>query len=588
MMQKELIRRHSTRIIGENSSLFSMARGRLIFMNAVFSLVFIFLGVRAFDLSVIQGDTLRNIKMAHIDAADRGNYEAESTGEKSALPAVPRANIYDRNGIMLATSLKTASLFADTLLIDDKQKTAQGLVEIFPDLSFGDVLKKLQSGKRFVWIERNILPHHQEKVLELGQPGLGFEGEHTRIYPQGTLTSHIVGYTDLDEKGQAGVERGLNNMLAKNTDLDLSLDIRLQHILRREMKKSIKDFNAIGGAGIIMNVKTGEVLAGVSLPDFDPHQAGNAKPDEIFNRMSLGVYELGSVFKIFSTAAFFETHNVPINTKFDATEPIKIGRFTINDYHAENRILTLPEVFIYSSNIGTGLMAQAIGNESLKNIYNDLGLLTPLSTEVKEIGRPMVPEPWGDVHTITASYGHGLATTPLQMTAAISTVLNGGISVKPRFTKMDQDIRAATEINTKLQSRVLSEKTAHRMRQLLRLNVTVGTGKKADAPGYIVGGKTGTAEKMASRGGYDKKKLMSSFVGAFPMNDPEYVIYVVIDEPKGNKASWGYATGGWVAAPVVGNVIKSMVAVLGIPPFAKNDEPDLSESLKIYVAEKKR
>ena len=561
-------RRNAIKLEGERSSSLDLARGRLVLISAFFVLAYILLAARAFDLTVIQG------------GLNDGAAFTQSALDAPAQ-AITRADIVDRNGVLLATTLKTASLYADPELISDAQATAQGLVKIFPELAFGDILQKLQSEKRFIWIKRNIMPDAQVAVLELGQPGLQFEYEDTRVYPQGDLGAHLVGYTDIDSHGQAGVERSFDKLLGMGQPVTLTLDIRLQHVLHREVQKAMDDFSAKGGAGVILDVTNGEVLAGVSLPDFDPHGAGNASKEEIFNRMTLGVYELGSVFKIFTTAALFETKNVPMSTTFDAREPIKRGRFTINDYHGEDRVLTVPEVFMYSSNIGTAMMGEAVGTTALKGFLEDIGLLTPLEFEVMEITSPIVPNPWRDINTLTASYGHGVATTPMQLTTAVASIMNGGILVKPKLV-IDA---AATTPPKSDEIRIVSPQTAHRMRQLMRLVVTDGTGSNADVPGYRVGGKTGTAEQPGG-GGYDRKRLISSFIGVFPMDAPRYAVFVMVDQPKGNKASFGYATGGWTSAPAVARVIGSMASIMGLQPKDLPREQELSESLKQYVSVK--
>jgi cell division protein FtsI (penicillin-binding protein 3) len=497
-----------------------------------------------------------------------------------------RADIVDRNGVLLATTLKISSLYADSKFIAEPKTAAKSLVKIFPELAYGETLQKLQNGKRYVWIKRRITPQQQFKVLEIGEPGLNFEHEYQRFYPQEGLAAHLVGYTNLDNKGLAGVERSFDRHLsAGQEELRLTIDVRLQHVLRREMKRAFDEFQAIGAAGVIMDIENGEILAGASLPDFNPHLAGKAEDEQRFNRLTLGAYELGSVFKIFSTAAFFEAKDVPMSVTFDATQPIKAGRFMINDYHAENRVLTAPEVFMHSSNIGSAMMAQAVGSQGIQDFYTDLGLLTPLDFEVLEVARPLVPDPWREVSTMTASYGHGLTTTPLQLAAGVSSIVNGGYLVKPSLVLDEQqrDTEAALE-----KIRIVSPETAGRMRQLLRLVVTEGTGSKAEAKGYRVGGKTGTAEKIVD-GRYDKKKKLSSFVGVFPMDAPRYAIYIVVDEPQGHKGTWGYATGGWVAAPPVSRIVSSMGSILGIAPARDGSaEEQFGSSLKQYISVKEK
>jgi cell division protein FtsI (penicillin-binding protein 3) len=568
MIFQKVARRHSIKMQGERNASLELARGRLVLMSALFVLAFMMMAVRAFDLTVLHVDD-------PVEAAQVGD------GFSEVAAKARRGNIYDRNGVLLATTLRVASLYADPYLVSDPVNAAKKLVEIFPDLSYGSVLQNLQSNKRFVWIKRNIMPHEQSAILEIGEPGLTFQYEDKRVYPHGSLMGHLQGYTDIDTRGLSGIERSFDALLASGNDLTLSMDYRLQHALRREVSGAMQEFSGIGGFGVVMDVNTGEILAGVSLPDFDPNTANDASDDEKFNRLSLGVYELGSVFKIFSTAAFLETHDVPLGTTFDVRHPIRVGRFTINDYHPENRVLTLPEVFMYSSNIGSAMIGQAVGDEKLRDFYDDLGLLSPMDFGIKEVGRPMFPRPWREISTLTASYGHGIATTPLQLASAVASIVNGGNLISPRIVKEDM----AQGDNATKGRRIVSAKTAHRMRQLLRLVVTDGTGSKADVKGYLVGGKTGTAEKIGP-GGYDTKKRISSFVGVFPMDSPQYAIYIAVDEPKGTKASYGYATGGWVSAPAVGRMISSMAAILGIPARDIPPDQDLGASLKQYVSGK--
>lgn len=565
------LRRNAIKLEGERSSALDLARGRLVMMSICFILVYFVFAVRAFDLSVIQGRAI-----PHDNGLSLGLADVQTTGQETR-----RADITDRNGVLLATTLNTSSLYADSHLIADAPKAAKQLTKIFPDLRYGDVLQKLQSGKRFVWIRRNVSPDQQYKVLEIGEPGLEFETSTKRFYPQGELASHLLGYGDVDGSGLAGVERSFNNYLNEGRNLRLTMDVRLQHILRREVLAAMTEFEAIGAAGAIMDVTNGEILAGVSLPDFNPHMPGDAK-NAVFNRLTLGAYELGSVFKIFSTAAFFERHDVPMSTTFDASEPIRIGGFSINDYHAEDRILTIPEVFMYSSNIGSALMGQAVGTEHLRSFYKDLGLLDPLDFEIREVARPLVPDPWREISTLTASYGHGLSTTPLQLITGVSSIVNGGYLVKPSLVMNDEQNEVREDV------RIVSAKTAQRMRQLLRLVVTDGTASKAEVQGYRVGGKTGTAEKIVD-GKYDNKKKISSFVGVFPMDAPRYAVFVMVDEPKGQKHTWGYATGGWVAAPAVARIVASMGTVLGIPPAAQDaPESGFGHSLKQFVSAKEK
>ncbi len=564
------IRQNPSYLKGEKSSALELAHGRLVLMSGVFGLVYLLIALRALDLSVIQAQKIDpELRLADRVASAPDSYPVNG---QTAM----RADIVDRNGVMLATTLKTASLFADTRFIAEPEQAAKALNKIFPHMPYGDLLQKLQSGKSFVWLKRNITPDEQKRILEIGEPGLAFEQSTRRYYPQESLAGHLLGYTNVDSNGLSGVERSFDAYLGQGKKpLRLSLDIRFQHALRREMQAAMDEFRAIGAAGVIMDVRNGEILAGVSLPDFNPHDMNNADKNQSFSRLTQGAYELGSVFKIFSTAAFLEIRNMPMHTKFDAREPIRKGRFTINDFHAQKRILTIPEVFMHSSNIGTAMMAEAIGGDALQKFYYDLGVMTPMDFEIKEVARPLVPNPWREISTLTASYGHGVSTTPLQLAAGVSSVVNGGYLVTPRLVLSDEP-----QDNPEI--RILSEETSHKMRQLLRIVVSEGTGSKAAVKGYKVGGKTGTAEKIVG-GRYDNDKKLSSFVGIFPSDAPKYAVYIMVDEPKGHKGTWGYATGGWVAAPAVARIIASIAAIEGLMPSTENANP-FGSALKQYIA----
>lgn len=552
-------------LMGSRQTTMSLAHGRLVLIRLFFTFAYLGLAIRAFDIMILQGE-LSGYR-AHVGL----NTSIVST------TSIPRRDIIDKNGLLLATSIKTASLYADPRYILNPELTAQGLVRIFPDQNYGDLLQKFQSDKRFVWIKRNITPDEQAAILELGQPGLNFQEEYRRIYPEGPLAAHVIGYNDIDSDGLSGIERGLNKVLSTpGNPIKLTIDIRLQHILRREIETTMHDFTATGGAGVIMDVRTGAVMALVSLPDFDPHQIGNTKDTQKFNRATLATYELGSTFKIFTTAAAFEQLNLPMSQSYDTRQPIKVGRFTISDFHPENRNLTIPEVFMHSSNIGTAMMAQQIGTDGLKSFYEQLGFFNPVSFDLPETGRPIVPKPWRDVTTLTASYGHGIAITPLHLAAATATIVGDGTVVHPYL--IERDTKKIQDTAT----RVVSEQTVQKMRALMRLVVSHGTAQKANVSGLFIGGKTGTAEKNLN-GKYVHNALVSSFVGAFPMNDPQYVVLVTIDDPKPNAKSYGYATAGWTAVPAVGRIIAGMSAVLAIAPQSNVHDP--ADVLTPYLAE---
>jgi cell division protein FtsI (penicillin-binding protein 3) len=544
------------------------ARTRLVAVAAVFGLALLVVSLRLVDLAVF-GDG--SSQQAHIAPPP---------------PLKVRSDILDRNGKVLATSIATGSLFADPQKIIDAPDAARQLNTLFPDTTYGEFLQKLQGKNHFVWLRRHLTPRQQYEVNQLGIPGVEFQPDERRLYPQGSEVSQVIGYTDIDSHGIAGVEQSFDDYLAKGKDpLQLSIDIRLQHMLHREVQAQVDEFHAMGGGGLIMDVRTGEILSMVSLPDFDPEQPGDGpkpapgEPDPHFNRMTLGVYEMGSIFKVFNTALCLDSGRVKVSDYFDAWHPISIGRYTIHDFKGDELpgFSSVAKIFEISSNIGSARMVQQVGPEGQERFMDSLGLTKKMSLEVPEIGTPRVPHPWRPINMLTIAFGHGISVTPVQLVSAISAVANGGI-LRPATLIERPDGQVPQGV------RVISEQTSDTMRRLMRLVVTGGTAKQfGNVPGYLVGGKTGTAEKIMLNGGYAKKHAnLSSFVGVFPMSDPRYAVFVTIDEPHGNKKSAGFETGGWVAAPAVARVISSMGPLLGIPPVDA-DSPVIQAKMEIEV-----
>jgi len=473
-----------------------------------------------------------------------------------------RADIVDRNGVVLATSLTTASLYGNPSQVQDPDEAARLLNSVLPDLNIASTAAKLDTNRGFVWLKRNLTPRQQQAVNRLGLPGIYFQAESKRVYPQGNLTAHLIGYTDVDSRGLAGVERSFDDLLqGGERPLQLAVDIRLQHILHEELNRAIADFTGIGGAGIIIDLKTGEVLALVSLPDFDPARAGESTDDARFDRATLGLYEMGSVFKIFNTAIALDSGTATLADGFDASKPIRIGGYSISDYHGKNRFLTIPEIFTYSSNIGSAKMADLFGSEVQQAYLKRFGLMDKSPIELSEVGEPFYPSPnnWKRINTMTVSYGHGISVNAIQLITAVGGVVNNGVLREPTLLKRDPgEVPQGTQ--------VVSRQTSEQLRQLMRLVVQIGTGKKANAPGYLVGGKTGTADKQKGRG-YAANSRLATFVAAFPMNDPRFAILAMVDEPKPNAHSYGYATAGWVTAPVIGAVVQRMAPLYGLKPI---------------------
>ncbi len=538
------------RLEGDRKQALDVGRNRLLVAGAVFTVGFLAIGARLADLALIE-------RAAEPSLARSGAATGFTAG---------RANLVDRNGALIATSLTTASLSADPQVVLDPERAAERLVGVLPELSKAVVVAKLRSSRRFVWLKRHLTPEQQYEVNRLGVPGLDFEREQRRVYPMGRLASHVAGFTDIDNRGIAGIEAYYDDELrSRATPLELSLDVRVQHVLGDALQAAMTEFSATGAAGVVLDVTTGELIAMVSLPDFDPNRPTLIEPDTLFNRTTLGVYEMGSTFKIFTTAQALETGSTTLDGGFDATRPIRVSRFWIRDYHAKQRWLSTPEIFIFSSNIGAAKMALAIGGPRQRAFMGRLGMLSRSPLQLHEVASPLAPRVWRPVNTMTISYGHGIAVTPVQLAGGVAAVINGGIFYPPTLIKR----RPGEAI---VGTRVVSPSTSEKMRRLLRLAVVKGTGKFADATGYMVGGKTGTAEKVSGRR-YRRKSLVSSFVAAFPIHRPRYVVFALLDEAQGIARTHGYATGGWVAAPVVKRVIERIAPILRVPPVDENSEP---------------
>ncbi len=493
-----------------------------------------------------------------------------------------RPRILDRNGQTMALDIQVQSLFAEPREIENPDETYEALTTVLPELNFDTTMRRLKSGQGFVWIKREITPRQQADILALGLPGIGFRGESKRYYPGGETASHILGLTNIDSQGIAGVEKHLDDTWLKdlhNSGFDvkqelapvkLSIDLRVQHFVREALSEAMTKYRAIGAAGVVLDAHTGEIVAMSSLPDYNPNTLSKRLRKDQLNRMSGGAYEMGSTFKMFTTAMALDSGKVGINSRFDARKPLKIGRFRINDFHGKKRILSVPEVFIYSSNIGTAKMADVVGIEGHRAFLKSLGLLDKMEgLELPEVARPSEPKKWKKVNSITISYGHGVSTTPLQTAVAAAALVNGGKLLKPTLFP-----RSKAEA-TRLSKQVLKPKTTDMMRYLMRLNVLKGSGKRAEVPGFLVGGKTGTAEKVVN-GKYSRAKRFNAFLSAFPVNDPRYVVLVIIDEPKPEKGQ-RYATAGMNAAPTVANIVRRSAPVLGVKPdFRVRDTAILS------------
>ncbi|TPD57968.1 penicillin-binding protein 2 [Emcibacter nanhaiensis] len=537
------------------------ARTRLVVPMVLFALGFGFLLVRLMSIGMF-GELSET---THFAAEDKVDYIAG------------RADIVDRNGIVLATNLKTSSLAARPRMISEPEELATEIAAILKKENRTEILNKLKSSRRHVWISRKLTPKEVWQINSLGNPALELEEEEERVYPQGNLAAHVLGYVGIDTQPFAGVERffqdHLSDPLRSGEPLVLSLDIRVQHILHSELKKSMDKFQAAGAAGLVMDVHTGEILALSSLPDFDPNSPPGGNSKALFNKLTQGVYEMGSGFKTFTVAMALEEKVVNLEGGYDATEPLKVDRFTIHDDHAKKRWLNVPEIYTYSSNIGSALMARDVGVEYQRDFLQKIGMFEAPGIELSGVASPLLPRQWGEVESMTVSYGHGIAITPVQLATGVAAMINGGRHIPATLLrKSDSERFLITRGGSDSEApRVISKETSRTMRDLMRLAVEYGTGGGADVEGYFVGGKTGTAEKPGA-GGYRKKDLISSFIGAFPMDDPRYVVFAMLDEPKGTEETFYMASGGWTAAPLVGEVVRQIGPLLGVAP-EKRREP---------------
>ena len=561
-------------------------RGRLVFAAAGFGLLFLAVGGKLTLATLLDPATPKLRAAPTVPSAD---------------PQVARAAITDRNGEVLAVSLRVVELYANPREINDPEAAADRLTSVLPNLDRERLVERLtqrhvpgtERPAEFAYIQRNLTPRQMQAVNNLGIAGFHFRPAERRFFPQGSSAAHIIGQVDVDGHGVAGVEKAFDERLrTERGALRLSIDIRVQVALRDAVQAAIDDFRGIGGAGVVMDVHTGEVLAMASLPDYDAsdpmslvRRARQAGPvnrrsatqdtDPTFNRATVGVYEPGSTFKLFTAAMALDLGTVNVWGGYDASRPIRYGRFQIDDFKGKHRWLALPEIIAYSSNIASAHMAQAVGPQRHREFMARMGMLNRLRIELPETARPLAPsaQGWREINTLTVGFGHGLSVTPLHVVTGVSALANGGILRQPTLVAQPPGAERPGE-------RVISERTSETMRRLMRLVVTDGSGKGAEVPGYFVGGKTGTAQKVGPRGGYLEDKRIAAFVGAFPMNAPRYAFYVMVDEPRPNARSHGYATAGWVAAPAAGAVIRRVAPILGLVPETER-APQIQQAISI-------
>ena len=509
-----------------------------------------------------------------------GSVVSETTieGQERDLITASRPALLDRNGLEMAVDIRVPSLYAEPRRIIDVEEAVQKLRTVLPDLNEDWLRKRLTGDKGFVWVKRELTPAIEDAIFALGLPGFDFVQESKRFYPGAREASHILGATNIDNQGIAGIEKHMDDEnvallqslgLARGNELapvNLSVDLRVQHVLYEQLADALVRYQAVASAGAIMDVRTGEIIGLVSLPDYDPNNPSTAFEDynglknQRFNRITSGIYELGSTFKTITLAGALDSGKVRITDTFDARYGIRFGRFTIDDFHGKHRILTLPEVYKYSSNIGTIRIMQQFGKDDFRAFLTKLGFDKRAIIELPEMREPTVPPKFSDIVAATSSFGHGLSISPLHMLRAMSAFVNDGNMVPPTLIK-----RSLSEAKA-LYEPVISPTTSGYIRYLMRLNALEGSGTRMnkEAAGYRAGGKTGTAEKVVN-GAYSASKSFNVFASAFPLDNPRYAMVILVDEPKSENAQSGH-TAGWNAGEVTGRVVAQIAPMLGISP----------------------
>jgi cell division protein FtsI (penicillin-binding protein 3) len=485
--------------------------------------------------------------------------------------ATARPDILDRNGEVLATDVRVPSLYGEPRRLIDVDEAFELLTADLPDVDATELRERLSSKRGFAWLKRDITPEQQREIYRQGLPGIGFLNENKRDYPNGAEVSHFLGRVDVDNQGIAGIEKWLDTQglaalhlagLATDrlqTPVRLAVDLRVQHALRDELIAARAKFHTLAAAGVVLNVRTGEIVAMVSEPDFDPNKPQNPHDQTLINRLTTGVYEMGSTFKAFTIAMALDSGKATLKSTFDAHSPLHYGKFDIHDFEPQQRALTVPEIFTYSSNIGAAHIAMAVGVDAHKAFLKKMGQLDRLRTELPESAEPIVPKRWGELNTITIAFGHGLSVAPLQAVMGVAALMNGGILIPPTFLKRTEAQAQA------LGTRVIKPETSEMMRYLMRLNVEKGTAAKAEVPGYYIGGKTGTADKVVF-GRYSKTKVLTDFMAVLPADQPKYLVLIMLDEPQAIPETHGFKTSGWNAVPTGGAVVARIAPLLGIEP----------------------
>ncbi len=535
------------------------AEGRLLVMGVFFFCAFAVIGGR----------------MGLMATSDPVEPRAHAPG---SVISASRADIVDRNGNLLATNFDTHALYAQPLHMVDPLMAAQKLVEVFPDLDEERLIKDFTGKRKFLWVKKKISPEQMQAVHDIGDPGLLFAPRDMRLYPNGSLAAHVMGGASYGKEGVhaaevigvAGVEKYFDDYLRDPANagkpLQLSLDLTVQAASERVLWGGMKLMNAKGATSVLMDVHTGEVISVVSLPSFDPNDRprpavdGDASDSPLFNRSVQGVYELGSVFKIFAAVQAIDLGLVNAETVIETKGPMRVGGFNIGEFQGKNYgPLSVTDIIVKSSNRGTGRMALSIGSQRQQEFLQSMGFFEATPFEIVEAngGKPLLPKRWTDLSSVTISYGHGLSSSPMHLAAGYAAIANGGFKVSPTLMKKD---------GPQLGPRVMSDHAAADGRRILRKVVTKGTASFAEVPGYHIGGKTGTADKPRARGGYYDDKVIATFASIFPAHDPKYVLIVTLDEPVETSGDKPRRTAGWTAVPVAAEMVRRVAPLLGVRP----------------------
>ncbi len=532
-----------------------LAHTRMTILSLCFGLLFGALGLRMVDLSVL------------------GLEEWELKPEVTLETYMPtRAPIYDRHHRLIATTIPAASAsLRPHKLLNKPDVIIKKISKILPTFDAKDAVERIKEGKKFIWLSRKLSPSQQDKLLLLGEPGIGFHESEHRIYPYGSLFAHVLGQTNIDNKGISGLEYGLDEKIQSQEEIVTSLDLSCQEVITKVLMRAIKKFKAKAANALVIKLDTGEVISSVSLPAFAPGQ--KASEEGRFNRNTLGSYEMGSILKAINVVMALESGKAHLDTLYDTTKPIAIGRFRIKDFHPVDHWLSLDQIFLKSSNIGSIRILQSVGIEAQRAFFRHIGLLDRITTELPEVGSPHYPVKWQEPSCYTITYGYGISFTPLHFASTIAALMRGGEALKPTFLK-----RSSPQHGPHL----IKPETSSILRNLMHRVVQEGTARKAKVPGYIISGKTGTANVLKD-GRYVDGKVVTSFIGTIgsQLDKPEYLLLAMLDEPQPLQETFGFNAAGWNAAPVAGEIFKGIAPLLGIEPTPQAAGQNKSPLLKI-------